>query len=305
MKTLFITAGTAGDVLPFIELARKRPDSVLVANERFRNLAESFGIAFTAHSPVTAYQLAMNDQRLWDRDIGNACIAAVEVFSDTAREGIHNLLKSIPDGQCQIVAHPLCGAAFDSQHPTTTAVVSPAMLDTSFLNDLPNGVGLWPDWFSPGTKQIVPTDFRILLEEVSNVDPKLMRLLARAPALITFGSAACTELGIKAYMAAVMACRKLKLPVIVIGGPIWAKSPDLYQTDYLPLWYPLKFCSVLIHHGGIGTCAVALRTNTKQVIHPFGLDQFDNAGRCKQLGHAVALSPKEIASKLAEAISRS
>lgn len=303
MKTLFITTGTSGDVLPFIELARKRSNSVVIANENFRMIAEAAGATFTAHSTAKDYADALRNPWLWDRDIGTAAKAAVKLFAEPVSDSVHNILRSIPEGQCQIVAHPLCLAAFESPHPTTTAMVSPAMLETPFVYDIPPGVGLWPEWYSPGTPQIVPTDFRILIEDVTEISPKLMRLLNRHPVLITFGSAACLDRGIEAYKAAVSACRKLKLPMIVLGGPRWADAPDLYQTEYLPLWYPLKFCSAMIHHGGIGTCAIGFRTGVKQVIHPFGLDQFDNAGRCQTLGHFVALDPKEIAGKLEQAVS--
>ena len=42
----------------------------------------------------------------------------------------------------------------------------------------------------------------------------------------------------------------------------------------------------MVHHGGIGTCAQALRAGIPQLVLPWGVDQFDNALRLKKLGVA-------------------
>jgi rhamnosyltransferase subunit B len=39
-----------------------------------------------------------------------------------------------------------------------------------------------------------------------------------------------------------------------------------------------------VHHGGIGTCAQALRAGVPQLVWPQAYDQFDNALRIEALG---------------------
>ncbi len=42
--------------------------------------------------------------------------------------------------------------------------------------------------------------------------------------------------------------------------------------------------AALVHHGGIGTTAQAMRAGVPQLITPFAHDQFDNAARVERLG---------------------
>jgi rhamnosyltransferase subunit B len=61
--------------------------------------------------------------------------------------------------------------------------------------------------------------------------------------------------------------------------------PDtvLWQS-YLPLRALLPHAAALIHHGGIGTTAEALRAGIPQLIVALAYDQFDNAARVTALG---------------------
>jgi rhamnosyltransferase subunit B len=58
---------------------------------------------------------------------------------------------------------------------------------------------------------------------------------------------------------------------------------------HLPLGQLLPHAAGLVHHGGIGTLAEALKAGVPQLITPFAFDQFDNAARLQSLGVADAL----------------
>lgn len=61
--------------------------------------------------------------------------------------------------------------------------------------------------------------------------------------------------------------------------------PDsVLWVAYAPLQGLLPHCAALIHHGGIGTTAEALRAGVPQLVVPFAHDQFDNGERVKALG---------------------
>jgi len=68
-------------------------------------------------------------------------------------------------------------------------------------------------------------------------------------------------------------------------------------------------CSVLVHHGGAGTLAAALRSGMPSVILPVIIDQFPHAELVTQRGVGVGLpsmakvSPAEVASALLECLS--
>jgi rhamnosyltransferase subunit B len=59
--------------------------------------------------------------------------------------------------------------------------------------------------------------------------------------------------------------------------------------DFVPLRRLLPQAAALIHHGGIGTTAEALRAGTPQLVVPLAHDQFDNAARVTALGVGAAL----------------
>ncbi len=78
--------------------------------------------------------------------------------------------------------------------------------------------------------------------------------------------------------------------------PSTLPSNVLWQS-YVPLRALLPHGAVLIHHGGIGTTAEALRAGIPQLILPLAYDQFDNARRVEQLGVGLVLSNKSLTTK--------
>jgi rhamnosyltransferase subunit B len=60
--------------------------------------------------------------------------------------------------------------------------------------------------------------------------------------------------------------------------------PDVLWHAYVPLRRLLPRVAALVHHGGIGTTAEALRAGVPQVVVPLAFDQFDNGARVEALG---------------------
>jgi rhamnosyltransferase subunit B len=59
--------------------------------------------------------------------------------------------------------------------------------------------------------------------------------------------------------------------------------------EYAPLHALLPRVAALVHHGGIGTTAEALRAGVPQLVVPLAFDQFDNAARVEALGAGLSL----------------
>ncbi|MEM9082994.1 MAG: glycosyltransferase [Planctomycetota bacterium] len=57
-------------------------------------------------------------------------------------------------------------------------------------------------------------------------------------------------------------------------------------------------CAGVVHHGGIGTTAQALRSGIPAILTPFAADQFDNARRCRLLGAATTLDPHKSSNRM-------
>jgi rhamnosyltransferase subunit B len=96
----------------------------------------------------------------------------------------------------------------------------------------------------------------------------------------------------------------------VLLTPHRAQVPALLPADvlwlpYVPLRALLPRVAALVHHGGIGTTAEALRAGVPQVIVPLAYDQFDNAARvtalaagCGLAGGAAGARPRALARAL-------
>jgi rhamnosyltransferase subunit B len=68
--------------------------------------------------------------------------------------------------------------------------------------------------------------------------------------------------------------------------------PDVLWQEYLPLRSLLPRAVALVHHGGIGTTAEALRAGVPQLVVPLAHDQFDNAARVVGLGVGLCLAAR-------------
>jgi rhamnosyltransferase subunit B len=71
-----------------------------------------------------------------------------------------------------------------------------------------------------------------------------------------------------------------------IPGPLPA---HILYVPHAPFTKLLPKVSAIVHHGGIGTCAEALRAATPQIVMPLSHDQFDNGGRIETLGAGIVI----------------
>lgn len=109
------------------------------------------------------------------------------------------------------------------------------------------------------------------------------------------------------YETAVAACRRSGIRGLMLAGRgaagLRIDSPNIRAVDYAPFSTLLPRAAALVHHGGVGTTAQALRAGIPQLVVPQGNDQFNNALRVHQLGVArilfkSALSAERLADTL-------
>jgi UDP:flavonoid glycosyltransferase YjiC (YdhE family) len=90
------------------------------------------------------------------------------------------------------------------------------------------------------------------------------------------------------FEESIEAARRLgKRAMLVTNFPdqIAARLPQRIRTfGYLPFSRALPRAALLVHHGGIGTLAQAVKSGIPQLIVPNGHDQFDNGWRVERLG---------------------
>jgi rhamnosyltransferase subunit B len=173
---------------------------------------------------------------------------------------------------------------------------------------------LFPEWFAPTQpdwpKPLYRADFPLFDPHPdAALSPALERFLddgqGAAPVVFTHGTgntqsrayfeharAAVELLGLRAIF---LTPHREQLPAEL--------PPSILWQDYVPLRRLLPRAMVLVHHGGIGTTAEALRAGTPQLVVPLAHDQFDNAARVAALGVAFrARAPRLNGVRLARAL---
>jgi len=111
------------------------------------------------------------------------------------------------------------------------------------------------------------------------------------PLIFTLGSLAVFAPG-DFYAASAAAARALGRRAILLVGDHAAQTyaplagPDIAVVGFAPHARLFPRAAVVIHHGGIGTTAQALRAGVPQLVCPVLGDQFDNAERLRELGVA-------------------
>jgi len=100
------------------------------------------------------------------------------------------------------------------------------------------------------------------------------------PVVAGFGSAASLHAVLR-YRAVAEACRRLGKRCVLIGASAVhvPQCAEVIAVDAVPYSDVFPAASVVVHHGGFGTCAEALRAGKPSLVTPFAFDQFDTAVR--------------------------
>jgi UDP:flavonoid glycosyltransferase YjiC (YdhE family) len=139
----------------------------------------------------------------------------------------------------------------------------------------------------------------------TGLDPGLEQFLraGEPPLVFTLGSAIVKIPG-SFYPESLATARRLgKRAVLLVGEPPGGgngQPADVYLCSYAPHSLLFPRAAAVIHQGGVGTLAQALRSGRPQLVVPFFADQADNAARAKRIGVARVLRPGRYAAALAE-----
>jgi UDP:flavonoid glycosyltransferase YjiC (YdhE family) len=121
------------------------------------------------------------------------------------------------------------------------------------------------------------------------------------PIVFTLGSSAVGAAG-AFYDDAIEAATALGRRTVLLTGRyrrnLSSSASSLPATiltvDYAPHALLFPRAAAIVHHGGIGTLAEALRAGRPMLIIPFSHDQPDNAARAERLGVARVLARNEL-----------
>jgi UDP:flavonoid glycosyltransferase YjiC (YdhE family) len=161
-------------------------------------------------------------------------------------------------------------------------------------------IGFFPEWFGMRPKDW-PADLKLVgfpLQNRASMDTRneLDMLIEQqgAPLIFTTGTGVrdVTEL----FEEGRKICELLQVPGLFVGGSVGAEvlqgSALCTHMDYLDFEYALPKALAIIHHGGIGTTAQAIKAGIPQLIRPLKYDQPDNAYRIYKLGLGTYVMPE-------------
>lgn len=128
-----------------------------------------------------------------------------------------------------------------------------------------------------------------------------------APVLFTLGSSAVMQPG-SFFEESIAAARKLGVRAVLLVGASGSR-PDLpdsmFAAGYARYSEIMPRAAAIVHQGGIGTTAQALRAGRPMLVVPWAHDQPDNAERTRKLGVArVVARARYAADRAAREIGR-
>jgi rhamnosyltransferase subunit B len=164
------------------------------------------------------------------------------------------------------------------------------------------GVTLFPDWFAPA-----PTDWQPQVTQAgfplydgdseAGLDTRLSQFLDEGAPPVVFTPGSAMGHGQAFFHAAVQSCVALGQRGILLTRDAsqlpQALPPSVHHCTYAPFGLLLPRARALVHHGGIGGCAQALRAGLPQLLTPMAFDQFDNAMRLEILGVGMSLKKND------------
>lgn len=181
------------------------------------------------------------------------------------------------------------------------------------ITEAPNlSVTLFPSWFAPVVpdwpRPLIEGDFQVFEAATQHgFSAELSAFLASGEKPLVFTPGTGNLHAAQFFDCALSAINRLGRRAIFLTKeraqiPETIPETVLWQS-YVPLSALLPHAAALVHHGGIGTTAEALRAGIPQLIIPFAWDQFDNGARVAALGVGMAipaktLRPRKLAQKL-------
>ena len=98
------------------------------------------------------------------------------------------------------------------------------------------------------------------------------------------------------YLESALAAKRLGHRAVLLTGqdlgnvPQSLLSENIVAFDYAPYSELFGRATAIVHQGGIGTTAQALRSGRPMLVMPYSYDQPDNAARAERLGVARTIA---------------
>jgi UDP:flavonoid glycosyltransferase YjiC (YdhE family) len=178
------------------------------------------------------------------------------------------------------------------EHPLFEGQFSPTLTLALFSRVLAEPQPDWP-------RNVALTGF-VFYNGPEVLQPELETFLnaGRPPVVFTLGTSAVAAAG-RFYEESVDAVRRLGIRAVLLTGgfeqnrPRGTLPPGVVLVDRAPHQLLFPRAAVVVHQGGAGTLAQALRAARPMLVVPHAHDQPDNAFRVARLGVARTVLPRK------------
>lgn len=162
-------------------------------------------------------------------------------------------------------------------------------------------IGFFPEWFGMPAKDwpenLKLVGFPLQNRASMNSRSELDTLIEQQGAPLIFTSGTGVKDVAELFTEGRKICEQLQVPGVFVGGHSGAEllqgSSLCTHMDYIDFEYALPKSLAIIHHGGMGTTAQAIKAGIPQLIRPIKYDQPDNADRIYQLGLGTYVMPEK------------
>ena len=163
-------------------------------------------------------------------------------------------------------------------------------------------IGLFPEWFGPPQPDWPPqtrlTGFPMFDEQgMHELPPELEEFLQAGDPPVVFTPGSAMAHGHEFFAEGVKALELTGRRGLLLSRfpeTIPGSLPDsVKHFKYVPFSDVLPRSAALVYHGGVGTCAQALRAGIPHFIQHMAHDQLDNLSRVRDLGVGDGLAPKQ------------
>jgi rhamnosyltransferase subunit B len=170
-------------------------------------------------------------------------------------------------------------------------------------------LGLFPDWYGVPQSDWPPavrtTGFP-LWDDSLEASTESLNHWKKSEAPIVFTAGTAMRVGKEFFRRSVHLCERLGRPGLLLTGFPEQLPPTLPASvrhiRYMPFSQLFPQVAAVVHHGGVGTTAQALRAGVPQLIVPMAYDQPDNAFRIERLGAGLSISPSGYQTPQAETV---
>jgi rhamnosyltransferase subunit B len=178
------------------------------------------------------------------------------------------------------------GLSPSSESPLFEGQQSPSLVLAMFSKLLADKQPDWPP-------QAAITGFPFYDQDGdTEMNPDLVRFLDAGPPplVFTLGSSAVVDAG-AFYDHSAAAAKLLGRRAVLLVGKDPRNRPTslpdgIVAFDYAPFSELFSRAAAIVHQGGVGTTAQAMRSGRPMLVMPYAHDQFDNAERVTRLGIA-------------------